>query len=66
MDIESQKWAVMESFRQKDFLSAQNGQIVRAQLLDSRFLDSLALEWPSARLTQLLNQFSSRVALLIE
>ena len=39
---------------------------VRALLLDSRFLESLALEWPTARLAQLLDQFSSRLALFLD
>jgi hypothetical protein len=38
----------------------------RALLLESRFLDSLPLGWPTAPLTQLLDQFSSRLALLLE
>ena len=39
---------------------------VRALFLDSRFLESWILEWLTARLALLLNQFPSRMVLFLE
>ena len=39
---------------------------VRALFLESRFLESWVLEWPTARLTLLLDQFSSRLTPFLE